>query len=90
MTVYMIRKRGTDLWYKRGCSVYNHRWVEQSKGSIWPSHHGPASVKSTSKSADKELMERVEFTLVPVQSTAEQVARKLHTHFLKNGQYVTQ
>ncbi len=40
MTFYMLRKIGTDKWYKRGgcCGI---DWTDQKHASVWTTLDGP-------------------------------------------------
>lgn len=48
MIVYMLRKDGTDLYYKRTCGkgYSGSTWVPQSEASIWVHRRGPTSAAS--------------------------------------------
>ena len=60
MIVYMLRKDGTDLYYKRTCSKGNsgETWVHQSEASIWVHRRGPTSAASWVRqhSPDEEVV----------------------------------
>ena len=62
MIVYMLRKKGTDLYYKRTCGKGGGftNWVPQSEASIWVRRRrGPISAASWVRNRSKVEPEMV-------------------------------
>jgi hypothetical protein len=49
MIVYMLRKKDTDLYYKRTSGKGGTVWVPQSEASIWTHRRGPIGASNAAR-----------------------------------------